>query len=515
MDSIFAIFNAVEWGDDARSLSASDGLIMEGYDTPNPSELTWVIVLASLCMAFMAWGIGANDVANSFATAFGAKCLTARQACCIAAVCELAGAVLLGGHVSDTIRKGMMSVKLYDGDDGRVIIMVGMTSVLLAAACWLLVASKYGLPVSTTHSAVGGVVAFAVASKGYDSVNWEKVGMIVASWFVSPTMSGLVGYITYTITKSCVLMPENSLARAKVALPFMVFIMTFTVSLFTIYKGAKGIGLDETSPLTALLSSFGISIVVAAISYPVMLRYAKYLEEQEKNTKEDAPAVEDGAGAPAAEETAGPELAPEGAPASSENPAVTVSDKSPGSSENPLVALVKSTDPKTEQMFKALVVACAGFQSIAHGANDVANSVGPFGAVLAAKDGELQKKTEIQLWVFFLAAGFIVIGLASYGLKVMQTIGEKITVVTPSKAACAQFSATLVVLLATRLGLPISTTHAAVGGVLGVGLADGVNSINWMMMVKIFASWIVTLPICGVTAVGIYGLLLPLVLAVS
>lgn len=510
MDSIFAIFNTVEWGDAARSLSASDGLIMEGYDTPNPSELTWVVVVASLCMAFMAWGIGANDVANSFATAFGAKCLTARQACCIAAVCELAGAVLLGGHVSDTIRKGMMSVKLYDGDDGRVIIMVGMTSVLLAAASWLLVASKYGLPVSTTHSAVGGVIAFAVASKGYDSVNWEKVVMIVASWFVSPTMAGIVGYITYTITKSCVLAPENSLARAKVALPFMVFIMTFTVSLFTIYKGAKGIGLDETSPLTALLSSFGISIVVAAISYPVMLRYARHLEEQEANAKEDAPAVEDGAGAPAAEENAGPELAPEGAPASSENSAVTESDKSQARE-----ALVKSTDPKTEQMFKALVVACAGFQSIAHGANDVANSVGPFGAVLAAKDGELQKKTEIQLWVFFLAAGFIVIGLASYGLKVMQTIGEKITVVTPSKAACAQFSATLVVLLATRLGLPISTTHAAVGGVLGVGLADGVNSINWMMMVKIFASWIVTLPICGVTAVGIYGLLLPLVLVVT
>jgi len=510
MDSIFAIFNAVEWGDDARSLSASDGLIMEGYDTPNPSELTWVIVLASLCMAFMAWGIGANDVANSFATAFGAKCLTARQACCIAAVCELAGAVLLGGHVSDTIRKGMMSVKLYDGDDGRVIIMVGMTSVLLAAASWLLVASKYGLPVSTTHSAVGGVIAFAVASKGYDSVNWEKVVMIVASWFVSPTMSGVVGYITYTITKYCVLMPENSLARAKVALPFMVFIMTFTVSLFTIYKGAKGIGLDETSPLTALLSSFGISTVVAVISYPVMLRYARYLEEQEANAKEDAPAVEDGAGAPAAEKNAGPEPASEASTASSENPAVTESDKSQARE-----ALVKSTDPKTEQMFKALVVACAGFQSIAHGANDVANSVGPFGAVLAAKDGELQKKTEIQLWVFFLAAGFIVIGLASYGLKVMQTIGEKITVVTPSKAACAQFSATLVVLLATRLGLPISTTHAAVGGVLGVGLADGVNSINWMMMVKIFASWIVTLPICGVTAVGIYGLLLPLVLVVS
>jgi len=511
MDSIFAIFDAVEWGDATRRLS-TDGSVMEGYDTPNPSELTWVIVLATLCMAFMAWGIGANDVANSFATAFGAKCLTSRQACCIAAVCELVGAVLLGGHVSDTIRKGMMSVSLYDGDDGRVLIMAGMTSVLLAAASWLAVASKYGLPVSTTHSAVGGVIAFAVASKGYDSVNWEKVGMIVASWFVSPTMSGFVGFITYTMTKYCVLMHQNSLARAKVALPFMVFIMTFTVSLFTVYKGAKGIGLDETSPLTALLASSGISVVVAVISYPLMLRYAGYLEEQEAKTKEDAPAVEDGGGAvpaPGGALAAGaePEPAPEGVLAPSDGPAVTESDKSQARE-------ARTTDAKTEQMFKALVVVCAGFQSIAHGANDVANSVGPFGAVLSAREGELQKKTEIQLWVFFLAGGFIVVGLASYGLKVMQTIGEKITVVTPSKAACAQFSATLVVLLATRLGLPISTTHAAVGGVLGVGLADGVNNINWTMMVKIFGSWIITLPICGITAVGIYGLFLPLVLVV-
>jgi len=524
MDSIFAIFNAVEWGDAARRLSTDD-LIMEGYDTPNPSDLSWVIGIAVVCMTFMAWGIGANDVANSFATAFGAKCLTARQACCIAAVCELAGAVLLGGHVSDTIRKGMMSVKLYDGDDGRVLVMAGMTSVLLAAASWLLVASKYGLPVSTTHSAVGGVIAFAVASKGYDSVNWEKVGMIVASWFVSPTLSGVVGFISYTITKKCVLMQENSLSRAKVALPVMVFCMAFTVSLFTIYKGAKGVGLHKTSPLVAILSSFGISAVLAVISCPLMLRHAKYLEMKEKEEFETASKAEEGVqeqgqNAPKAEENelaseaARPAPAQEGAPASTEEIAVTEKTTEESTNSKQMLKAGSLADPKTEQMFKALVVACAGFQSIAHGANDVANSVGPFGAVLAASDGELQKKTEIPLWVFFLAGGFIVIGLASYGLKVMQTIGQKITEVTPSKAACAQFSATLVVLLATRLGLPISTTHAAVGGVLGVGLADGVNTINWKMMLKIFGSWIITLPICGITAVGIYGFFLPLVLAV-
>jgi len=485
MDSLFAIFDTMELDGMRRLLPDSANSVMNGYETPDPQGLIWVVVVATLCMVYMAWGIGANDVANSFATAFGAKCLTARQACCIAAVCELAGAVLLGASVSDTIRKGMMSISLYGGDDGRVLVMAGMTSVLLAAASWLLAASKLGLPVSTTHSAVGGVVAFSVASKGYDSVKWDKVGMIVASWFNSPTMAGVSGFTTYFILKKLVVMQENSRHRAKIAMPIMVFILSFTVMLFTIYKGAKGIGLNKTSPLVSVLCSACVSMVAALLSYPIMIRHVKRLEEQD------------------AAEASKTEEGKEGTP-----PAATEISDQP---EKPRKAV---SDPKTESMFRALVVVCAAFQSIAHGANDVANSVGPFAAVMAAREGELGKKTEIKIWVFFLAGGFIIIGLATYGMKVMRTIGENITEVTPSKACCAQFSATLVVLLATRLGLPISTTHAAVGGVLGVGLADGVNAINWKVMAKIFGSWIITLPICGITAAGIYGLFLPLVLVV-
>jgi len=153
----------------------------------------------------------------------------------------------------------------------------------------------------------------------------------------------------------------------------------------------------------------------------------------------------------------------------------------------------------------------AGFQSLAHGANDVANSVGPFGAVLAARQGELEKKSEIPVWVFMVAGFFIVIGLGMYGRKVMATIGQNITPVTPSKAACAQWAATCVVLVATRAGIPISTTHAAVGGVLGVGLADGVRNIDWKVMAKVFGSWVGTLPLVGIAAAGAYALFLPAV----
>lgn len=495
MDFLFDILSGSDEAP-ARELQVMTSLAVD--DIPSPADLMWVVIVAGACMVYMAWGIGANDVANSFATAYGARCLTIKQACCIAAVCELLGSVLLGAHVSDTIRKGMMDIKLYPGDEGRVVIMAGMTSVLLAAATWLLLASKYGLPVSTTHSAVGGVIAFAVASKGYDSVNWSKVAQIVASWFISPALSCLVGFLSYLLLKHLVLKNEDSFRRAKMASPVFVFLLTFVVALFTIYKGAKGIGLDKTEPVIAFSVSFAIALAAAVVSYPLILRQAKFLEAQEAAEQAEKKVEDKEAGAePAQVEVQVNENAPEEARA--------VQEADDG----------EEFDPKTELMFKALVVVIAGFQSIAHGANDVANSVGPFGAVLAAKAGPLAKKTEIPVWVFIMAGFCIVVGLVMYGVQVMKTIGQNITKVTPSKAVCAQWAATLVVLLATRLGLPISTTHAAVGGVLGVGLVDGVKSINWKLMAKIFLSWIVTLPICGLAAAGVYGLFLPAVLAAA
>mmetsp|Transcript_72628 Transcript_72628/g.187338 ORF Transcript_72628/g.187338 Transcript_72628/m.187338 type:complete len:499 (+) Transcript_72628:113-1609(+) len=496
MDLIFDILTGGgDEGAPARQLQVMGALDTDSV--PNPADLTWVLVIAALCMLYMAWGIGANDVANSFATAFGANCLTIHQACVIAAVCELGGSVLLGGSVSDTIRKGMMDIKLYAGDEGRVIIMAGMTSVLLAAATWLLVASKYGLPVSTTHSAVGGVVAIAVASKGYDSVKWDKVGMIVLSWFVSPALASFVGFCSYAVIKKMVMQHEDSFRRAKIASPILVFILMFTVAMFTIYKGAKGIGLDKISTGAAIGISVAVSLVFAGISYPLMMWHAKNLEAKEAEKE-----------AQKATEEAGTAAEKEKDPSHAEDVQVQVAEEANVEKVEEGIKF----DQKTEMMFKSLVVVIAGFQSLAHGANDVANSVGPFGAVLAAKDGPLSKKTEIPIWVFFLAGGFIVIGLIMYGQQVMRTIGKNITEVTPSKACCAQWAATLVVLLATRLGLPISTTHAAVGGVLGVGLVDGTSAINWRVMVKIFFSWIITLPICGLAAAGTYALFLPAVL---
>jgi len=231
-------------------------------------------------MGYMAWGIGANDVANAFGPAFGARSLTVKQACVIAAFCEAGGAILLGGSVSDTIRKGMMDVDLYDGNDGRTLLMMGMTSILFAAATWLLVASKFGLPVSTTHSAVGGVVSLAIASKGYGSVKWSKIGMIVASWFISPVLSGLMSFFLWICLHHLVLKHADSLQRTKIAAPVLVFLVTFVVALFTVYKGGKGLGLNKTTPAIAIGVSIGISLPLAVAAYPFVIWWTA---QNEKN----------------------------------------------------------------------------------------------------------------------------------------------------------------------------------------------------------------------------------------
>jgi len=486
-----------------RARSTGIMAIIMSAEWPNPADLDWVLVVGAVCMTFMAWGIGANDVANSFGTAFGAKCLTIRQAVLIAAVCEMAGAVLLGGHVSDTIRKGMMDIELYSGDEGRVLIMSGMTAVLLAAGAWLLLASKYGLPVSTTHSAVGGVIAFAITSRGYGSVNWSKVLMIVASWFISPALSCLFSFVLYSTIRHFVLQHDDSFRRAKMATPILTFLMTFIVAMFTIYKGAKGIGLHKTSPGVAVGVSLLISLVAGGISIPFVKWWSDKLaaaQGEAMDLSKMAIGQADDQGGEAAAETRVED--------------VEVGENTPNNGDQKEVATgkdQKSEFSDTERIFQCFVVLIAGFQSLAHGANDVANSVGPFGALLAASQGELQKKTEIPVWVFVTAGFFIVLGLGMYGRQVMATIGNNITEVTPSKAVCAQWAATCVVLIATRMGIPISTTHAAVGGVMGVGLADGVKAINWKLMAKIFGSWVVTLPLVGIAAAGAYAVLLPAV----
>lgn len=300
-----------------------------------------------------------------------------------------------------------------------------------------------------------------------------------------------------------ILKHDDALRRAKLSAPVLVFLITFVIALFTIYKGGKGLGLHETTAEVAFGASAGIGFVCGCAAYPFVAWWAARIENQEQKTESPKKEQNEGLDVP-----------------------VTLEDEMPNSSKNAAelgepdeIEEGKKPASKTEkqspveQLFTGYVVIVAGFFSLAHGANDVANSVGPFGAVLAAYHGELEKKSEIPMYVFITAGFMIVIGLATYGVHVMRTIGNNITELNPSKAFCVNFAATAVVLLATRLGIPISTTHASVGAVVGVGLVSAPmgKAINWKMMGKVFFSWVVTLPIVGISAMGVFALFLPTV----
>jgi PiT family inorganic phosphate transporter len=394
---------------------------------------TIYIVLAALFGIFMAWGIGANDVANAMATSVGSKALTIKQAILVAAVFEFLGAVLAGGAVTSTIRKGIVDAELLSGTPE--LLVYGMLAALLAAATWLLIASHKGWPVSTTHSIVGAIVGFAAVGIGLDAVHWEKVGTIVMSWVISPLTAGFIAYLIYMSVQWLILRREDPLARAKRFVPVYIFLAGFTITLVTIMKGLKHVGL-EISLGDAYLLAICIAIGIAIIGAVVINR----IKPDPKVEKKDH--------------------------------FYTV-----------------------ERVFGVLMVITACSMAFAHGSNDVANAIGPLAAVISvASTGTVAAKAAIPLWVLMLGGGGIVIGLATFGVRVISTVGKKITHLTPSRGFAAELAAATTIVIASGTGMPISTTHTLVGAVLGVGFARGIEAIDLRVVARIFVSWVVTSP---------------------
>jgi inorganic phosphate transporter, PiT family len=394
---------------------------------------TFLFSFAVIACIYMACNIGANDVANAMGTSVGSKALTFRQAILIAAVAEFAGAFFVGGEVSDTIRKGMLDPAVFEAVPYHLV--YGMISALVAAALWLHIASYLGWPVSTTHSIVGGVVGFGVIAGGMDVINWGKVGMVVLSWVVSPVMGGLFAFLVFRFISKTVFSKRTPLVYAKNLLPYMVFFVFVILSNAMVYKGLKNLHLDL--PFDQALI---ISLIVGALAFSV----AKYLAK-----------------------------------------------KIP---YDPSWDLQEQFH-KTENVFKYLQILTAFYVAFAHGSNDVANAVGPLAAVVAIlKDGQVHMKVIMPPWILGLGGGFIVFGLLVWGAKVMATIGEKITELTPSRGFAATFGAATVVLICSKMGLPISTTHTLVGSVIGVGLARGLPTLNLDIIKMIGISWISTIP---------------------
>ncbi len=391
------------------------------------------IGLAALFGIFMAWGIGANDVANAMATSVGSRALTIKQAIVVAAIFEFLGAVLAGGEVTSTIRKGIVDADLLTGTPEYLI--YGMLASLLAAGTWLLVASRNGWPVSTTHSIVGAIVGFAAAGIGIDAVQWGKVGTIVMSWVVSPLTAGFIAYVIYRSVQRLILRREDPLARAKRYVPVYIFLAAFTITLVTILKGLKHVGLT-ISLRDAYILAIGIAVAIALVGAFAIQRI-----EPDPQAEKDQHFY------------------------------------------------------TVERVFGVLMIVTACGMAFAHGSNDVANAIGPVAAVIgAAQTGSIAAKSALPLWVLMLGGGGIVIGLATFGRHVIATVGKKITQLTPSRGFAAELAAATTIVIASGTGIPISTTHTLVGAVLGVGMARGIEAIDLRVVARILVSWVVTIP---------------------
>ncbi|MEX2326376.1 MAG: inorganic phosphate transporter, partial [Pseudomonadales bacterium] len=375
----------------------------------------------------------ANDVANAMGTSVGAKAITIKQAIIIAMIFEFAGAYLAGGEVTSTIRKGIIDPSALDGDPELVV--YGMMASLLAAGLWLLIASAFGWPVSTTHSIIGAIVGFAAVGISVDAVQWGKVIEIVASWVVSPVMAGTLSFLLYMSVRRFIFGASDPYIAARRLVPVYIFMVGYIVSMVTLVKGLKHVGLEITFQ-QALVYSVGIGGLTALIGIFGLSRIKRVTRSEQLD-------------------------------------------------------LVN-----VERVFGVLMIFTACSMAFAHGSNDVANAIGPLAAVngIIESGGVIGTQTRIPAWILLLGGAGIVAGLALYGYRVIRTIGTHITELTPSSGFAAELAAASTVVLASGASLPVSTTHTLVGGVLGVGLARGISAINLRVVGTIFVSWMVTLP---------------------
>ncbi|GAB5379221.1 MAG: inorganic phosphate transporter [Aliiglaciecola sp.] len=393
-----------------------------------------LIVIAAAVGFLMAWGVGANDVANAMGTSVGSKALTIKQAIFIAMIFEFAGAYLAGGEVTATIRKGIIDAAYFV--DTPELLVFGMISALLSAGIWLAVASYLGWPVSTTHSIIGAIVGFAAVGVSADAVVWSKVGGIVASWVITPAISGFIAYLIFISAQRLIFDTDNPFKSAKRYVPFYMALAGFVMALVTIKKGLKHVGLN-LSQIEGYSWAIGIAIAIGLVGrfYINRIKFDESLDKSMHYTN-------------------------------------------------------------VEKVFAILMIVTACCMAFAHGSNDVANAIGPLAAVVSVVNngGEIVAKTPLEWWILPLGAFGIVAGLALFGHRVIRTIGKGITHLTPSRGFAAELAAASTVVIASGTGLPISTTQTLVGAVLGVGMARGIAALNLGVVRNIVVSWVITLP---------------------
>jgi PiT family inorganic phosphate transporter len=395
------------------------------------------LIVAVFLGLYMTWGIGANDVANAMGTSVGSRAVTFKQAIVIAAIFEFTGAFLAGGHVTSTIRKGIIDPTPIMNQPE--VLIWGMLAALLAAGIWLMVASYMGWPVSTTHTIVGALVGFCVVGIGPESVQWGKIGAIVASWVISPVLGATFAFFIMISIQRLIFDSDQPLKNALRYAPFYVFLVGFIISLVTLYKGLKHLHLD-LSILQTFLAAVALGIVLSFVAKIIIKKRQAQFQESGN---------------------------------------------------------AKAEISQIERIFGVLQICTACAMAFAHGSNDVANGIGPLAAIysIVQSGGEVMQASALPIWILVLGGTGIVIGLATMGHKVMRTIGTRITELVPTRGYAAELAAAATVVLASRTGIPVSTTHIAVGAVMGVGIARGIKALNLRVIGGIFMSWIITLPV--------------------
>jgi len=408
-----------------------------------------IIVLtgAALIGLYVAANIGANDLANAMGTSVGSGSLTLRRAIWISIIANLLGAVLAGGHVTNTISKGMIDPALLAGEPNKL--MLGMFAALISAGLWVHLATYFGLPVSTTHAIVGAVVGFGIISVGAGAVSWGKIIAVAIGWVISPAAGALVAGSIFYFTEKKIMSSRDPHAAAVHYAPALIFLVALVLVLSFIFKGLRNLHIEIgffytvllTVPFSALVGLFGRRWIRWQVQLKCEMR--------------------------------------------------------PGQQGNSPV----------ECLFAQLQVLTACYVAFAHGANDVANAIGPLAALFSVvKTKSVALQVQVPFWMLFAGGIAVGGGLIAFGTRVMETIGKDITEMTPIRGFCAQFGAASTILICSRLGLPVSTTHVLVGAVVGVGLMRGMGTLDLRILKNIGVSWIVTLPFTIILAMFLYKL---------
>lgn len=407
-------------------------------------DVNLIILIAALITGlYSAINIGANDVANSMATSVASGALTIKKALFVAAIFNILGAVLVGAHVSDTIRKGLVDPLQFK--DRPMLFVAGMLAAVLGSALWVNIATYFKLPVSTTHSIIGGVLGFGLVSVGVAGIHWKVVLYVVLSWIVSPFFGGLIAFVIFSIIKKFILNSQDPILRTREIGPFFTGFLAFILTLSIIFKGLKNLHLD--------LPFFKAFLISAAVGIAGFFA-GRFLLKRYKE---------------------------------------------------------KETDPyfQVEKMANPLQVLSASFQSFSHGANDVANAIGPVAAIVVVlSTHQLKMQVAVPFWLLMMGGIGLAFGVYTWGHRVMETVGEKITAITPTRGFSAEFGTATTVLLCSRLGMPVSTTHVAVGNIIGVGLARGISAINLNVIKRIVSAWLISLPAAAAFSVAIYYILI-------